>query len=57
MDEIKIIRLTGIAGITGTLLMFTGDMFLYGGYINLIFLLFFCVSTFSLWHGRRRLED
>ncbi|NQT27593.1 hypothetical protein HQ585_19720 [candidate division KSB1 bacterium] len=29
---------------------------IYGGYINLIFLLFFCVSTFSLWHGGRRLE-
>ncbi len=29
---------------------------IYGGYINLIFLLFFCVSTFLLWHGEHQLE-
>ena len=31
MNNIKAIRTTGLAGITGALLMFAGDMFLYGG--------------------------
>ena len=32
MNNIKAIRITGLAGITGALLMFAGDMFLYGGF-------------------------
>jgi len=34
MTDQKILRLTGLAGITGALLMFTGDMFLYGGFYS-----------------------
>jgi len=32
MDDLKILRLTGLAGVAGALLMFSGDMFLYGGF-------------------------
>ncbi|MCD6379473.1 hypothetical protein J7M07_03400 [bacterium] len=51
---------------TPTLLIFTFSIanyipspvggIIYGGYINLAFLLFFCVSTFLLWHGGRKIE-
>jgi hypothetical protein len=34
MDERKRIRLTGLAGILGALLMYAGDMFLYGGFYS-----------------------
>lgn len=34
MDNLKILRFTGLAGILGAMLMFTGDMFLYGGFYS-----------------------
>ncbi|NOX90699.1 MAG: hypothetical protein GXO77_16995, partial [Calditrichaeota bacterium] len=32
MDELKKLRFTGLAGVLAALLMFAGDMFLYGGF-------------------------
>jgi len=48
MENQKVIRWTEFAGILGGIL--------YGGFYNLVFLLFFCVSTNILWRGKIKKE-
>lgn len=34
MEDLKLLRWTGVAGIVGALLLFTGDMFLFGSWLS-----------------------